>query len=80
MQDIAPFQLVDQGDEVGRLATLVQIEDRLIDPAVLLPIEVLRFQERGDLDHRIGIDEQRAEDGFLGLGISRDGLVELIHA
>ena len=80
VQDVAPFQLVHQGDEVGRLALLVQVEDRLIDPAVLLPIKIVDLKKRGDLDDRIGIDEQGAKDGLLGFRIGRDGLVELIHA
>ena len=78
-QLIAPLQLVDQRDEIGGFAALVQIEDRLVDPAVLLSIEVVGLQEGGDLDDCVRVDQERAEDGLFGFRIGRDGFVGRVH-
>ncbi len=41
LEDVAALQFVHQGNEVGRLAALVQIQDGAVDPAILLAVEVL---------------------------------------
>jgi hypothetical protein len=45
----------------------VQGDHRLVDVAVLRAIEVGRSEEVGDLQNRVGVDEDRAEDALLGL-------------
>jgi hypothetical protein len=56
--------------QVDRLALAVEGEHRLVDVGVLRPIEVGRPEEVGDLQDRIGVDEDGAEDALLRL----DGL------
>ena len=60
------FQDFRHGDDVDRLAALVEVEHRLVDRAVIGPVEVRRTQEVGDLDDRVAIDEEGAEDRLLG--------------
>ena len=66
-----PLQFVGDGDEVGRIAPFVQVNDGLVDPAVLFLVEVLSFEKRRDLDDGVGIDEQRSQHRLLGLGVGR---------
>ena len=65
-----PFEDLAHGDDVDRLATLVELQHRCVDRAVVLAIEVLGLQQLGYLDDRVLVDEQRAQDGLLGF----DGL------
>ena len=61
---------------LDRLAPLEQVQDRRVDPAVGLAVEVFRPQELGDLDHGIAIDEDGAEHGLLGLEALRRKAVD----
>ena len=54
---VAPLERLGDRDDVDRLASLEQVEDRRVDPAVRLPVEVRRPQELGDLDDRVAVDE-----------------------
>ena len=67
----SPLQLVGDSDEVGRIAPLVQVNDGLVDPAVLFLVEVFSFEEGRDLDHGVGIDEQRSQHRLLSLRVGR---------
>ena len=58
------------GDDVHRLAPLVQLQDGPVDGAMCLAVEVLRPQEVRDLDDRVTVDQQGAQHRLLGL----DGL------
>ena len=64
-----PLQLVANRHKIRRLAAFVQVENRLVDPAVLFLIKILRLEKRGDLDDRVGIDQGRAEHRLFRLGI-----------
>jgi hypothetical protein len=64
---VAPLERLGHRDDVDRLAALEQLEDGLEDLAVRLPVEVRGPQELGDLDDRVTVDEDRAEDRLLGL-------------
>ena len=64
------FQGLGDGDDVDGLAPLEQVEDDRVDLGVGLPVEILGPEELGDLDHRVAVDQDRAEDGLLGF----DGL------
>ena len=44
VQLLTPSQLIAEGDEVNRLAAFVQVQRGLIDPAMLLAVEVCGFQ------------------------------------
>ena len=75
LEPIAPRQLVAQRHQVDRLALPVQAEHRLVDVGVLLPVEVGRMQEVGDLEDRLGVDQDRAEHALLGLdGLRRQAI------
>ena len=65
---VASFERLGDGDDVDRLALVEQLEHRGVDRPVRRPVEVLRAEELGDLDDRVAIDEDRAEDRLLGLG------------
>jgi hypothetical protein len=60
-------EFVGEGEEVRRLPPVVEVENRLIDQPVRAVVEVVRFDDRGNLDDRIAIDQQTAEDRLLGL-------------
>jgi hypothetical protein len=74
---VAPLELVGDCDEVGGLATLVEVKHGLVDPGVLLLVEILRLQEGRDLNDRVGIDEQGAEHRLFGLGVGRHEAIAL---
>ncbi len=63
---LAALERLRHGDDVDRLAALEQVEDRGIDAAVGLTVEILGPQELGDLDDGIAVDEDGAENGLLG--------------
>ena len=65
-----PLEDLADGDDVDRLAPLVEIQDGGVDGAVVLAIEVVRLEELRDLDDRVLVDEQGTQDRLLGL----DGL------
>ena len=65
---LAPFERLGHGDDVDRLALVEQLEHGRVDGAVGRAVEVLGPEELGDLDDRVAIDQDRAEDGLLGLG------------
>ena len=48
---------------------LEERQHRREDSRVSLAVEVLGVQEIGDLDDRVSIDEDRAEDGLLGIQV-----------
>ena len=63
----AAFERLGDGHDVDRLALVEQLEHRRVDRAVRRAIEVLRSQELGDLDDRVAVDQDRAENRLLGL-------------
>ncbi len=67
VEPVPQRQLVGQGDLVDRLATVEQRLGGL--EAVPRPgvVEVLGPQERGDLGQRLRIDQDGADDRFLGV-------------
>ena len=70
LEVLGALQGLGDGDDVDGLAPLEQVEDDRVDLGVGLPVEVLGLEELGDLDDRVAVDEDRAEDGLLGF----DGL------
>jgi hypothetical protein len=66
LQLFVSIERLRHGDDVDRLATLEQIEDRGVDLAVRLTIEVSRPKKLGDLHDRVPIDEDRTEYRLLG--------------
>ena len=73
---VAALERLGDRDDVDRLAPLEQVEDRGVDPAVGLPVEVGRAQELGDLDDRVAVDEDGAEHRLLGLETLRRKTVD----
>ena len=73
---LAPLERLGDRDDVDRLAPLEQVEDRRVDRAVGLAVEVLGAQELGDLDDRVAVDEDRAEHRLLGLETLRRQAVD----
>ena len=67
LQRVVAGQDLRDGDDVHRLAPLVQLEDGLVDGAVGLAVEVRRPQEVRHLDDRVAVDQQGAEHRLLGL-------------
>ncbi len=63
---LAALERLGDRDDVDRLAPLEQVEHRGVDDPVRLAVEVFRAEELGDLDDRVAIDQDRAEDGLLG--------------
>jgi hypothetical protein len=63
--------VVAHGDEVGRVALLVEVKTGLVDDAVALEIEVLDAELLDDVEHRPGVEQHRAEDRAFGLGVVR---------
>jgi hypothetical protein len=76
LQPVAPGELLPQGHEVDGLALAVKPQHRLIDVRMLLAVEVRRAQELGDLQNRIRVDQDRAEDALLGFDRLRCQLVD----
>ena len=70
LQRVVALQRLRDRDDVHRLAALIQLEDGLVDAAVRLAVEVLRAEEVRDLDHRVAVDQQGADNRLLCL----DGL------
>ena len=66
LEVLAPLERLGDRDDVDRLAPLEQVEDRRVDAAVGLAVEVLRPEELGDLHDGIAVDEDGAEHGLLG--------------
>ena len=59
------------GEDVDRIGVLVEADDRLVDRAVAIAVEVVRVEadvEQHRLDRRLG-DHHRAEDGLLCLQV-----------
>ena len=67
----APLQLVGEGDEVSRLAPVVEIENGAIDETVGDGVEVFRPQEGRHPDDGVAVDEETAEHRLLRLHIVR---------
>ncbi len=63
---VTPLERLGDGHDVDRLAPLVEVEDRGIDAAVGLPVEIGGPEELRDLDDCIAIDEERPQDRLLG--------------
>jgi hypothetical protein len=57
----APLQLVGEGDEVSRLALVIEIENCAIDETVGDRVEVFWPQEGRHPDDRVPVDEKTAE-------------------
>ena len=76
---VAPLERLRDRDDVDRLAPLEQLEDRLVDRAVRLAVEVRGAQELGDLDDRVTVDEDRAEHRLLGLETLRRQAIDHGH-
>jgi hypothetical protein len=64
---LVPLEGLADGDDVDGLAPLVELQDGFVDLAVRLTVEILRPERVRHLDHRVAVDEQRTEDGLLGL-------------
>src|SRR6202008_674284 len=64
---IAPLERLRHRNDFDWFAPLEQLEDRRVDLAVSLAVEVRRPQELRDLHDRVPIDEDRAEHRLLGL-------------
>ena len=73
---VGAFERLGDGDDVDRLASLVEVEDGGVDPAVGLAIEVGGPEEFGDLDDRVAIDQDGAQDRLLGLKTLRRKAVD----
>jgi hypothetical protein len=63
----APLERLRDRDDVDRLATLEQLEDRREDRAVRLAVEVRRTQELRDLDDASRSMRMAPSTGLLGL-------------
>src|SRR5918999_1449713 len=67
----ASLQLVREGDEVSRLALVIEIENGAIDQSVGGGVKVFRPQEGRHPDDGIPVDEKTAEHRLLRLHIVR---------
>ena len=67
----APLQLIGQGNQVGRFAAFVQVQHRLENHSMARHIEVIRLQERCDAQDGVRVNQERAENSLLGLGVRR---------
>ena len=67
----ALLQIRGQREEVDGIAPLVDADDGFVDPAMLLQVEVLRVQEGEHAEDAFRVDQQSAEDGFLGFDVVR---------
>jgi hypothetical protein len=76
LEVLAALEGLGDRDKVNGLAPLEELEHRAIDRAMGLPVEVLRLEEFGDLDDRLAVDQDRAEDGLLGLETVRRQAVD----
>ena len=63
----AALKLLGDGEDVNRLAQLVEREDGRIDLAVRRLVEVRRLERFGDLGNRVAVDQDGAEYGLFGL-------------
>ena len=63
-----PLQLLEDGDDVGRLGRVDERGDRAVDQAVLVAIEVVVAEQVADPVPRAVVEQQPAEDALLGLG------------
>ena len=64
----AALQLFGDGEDVNRLALLVERENSGVDLAVRRLVEVRRLERFGDLGNRVAVDQDGAEYGLFGLG------------
>ena len=64
----ASLQLFGDGEDVNRLALLVERENSGVDLAVRRLVEVRRLERFGDLGNRVAVDQDGAEYGLFGLG------------
>ena len=62
-------QLAAHHDLIYCFIPLVKGKARLVDPLILLPVEVLRFEQPRDLGDRLGVDEDGAQHGLLGIEV-----------
>jgi hypothetical protein len=69
LQAAGAAQLVGDGDLVERLTPLPERETRLIDPAVLLSVEVLRSEFAMDFEDGVLIHHDGGEDRLFGFDI-----------
>jgi len=69
---LAALHLIADCDEVKGLAALVEGQDRIIDPGILLEVKIVRTEERGDAEQGFRVDEERAENGLFSLNIVRN--------
>jgi hypothetical protein len=65
------LQLVADGEKVDGLVPLVQRQRGFEDPAVLLAVEVPRLQASAHPDDGVRVDQEPAEDRFLGFDVLR---------
>ena len=75
VQLLAPRQFVRQRHLVDRLVPRPQRQARLVRPAVLVAIEVLRLHDPLDAPDRLFVDQDRRDAGLFGLDIERRQLV-----
>ena len=61
-----------QRDEVDRIVALAERDHAVEDAAVRVAKEVARVDELGGVVERVVVDQDRAEDGFLGVETVRE--------
>ena len=64
-------QLLLERDQIDRVAALAQVHHLVEDAAVRVAEEVARVDQLGGVVERVVVDEDRAENGFLGFEIVR---------
>ncbi len=69
-QPPTPLKLVADRQEIGWLTSLVQVTDGFVDPTVLFAVEIIGDEKGGDPQYRLGVNEKRAEDRFLGFYVA----------
>ena len=69
------LQLPGQGNLVDGFAALKKIAAGGEAQPVFLPIEVVGLNQVGDLEEGVAVNEQRADDGFLGLDVVGEQLL-----
>jgi len=63
--------LVSDRHQIGGLTLLVQVETALVDDPVALEVILVDPEFFNDVEHRAGVQQHRAEDRALSLGVVR---------
>src|SRR5690606_5298426 len=62
LEELPPYELIRERDEVGRLTLVVEIENGAIDQSIGVDVEVLWLEIRRNLDDGIAVDQKASED------------------